>query len=228
MDGHKYEYQCAKLLKKSGFSRVKVTQGSGDQGIDVIAYKNGKKYGIQCKYYSSPVGNKAVQEAYAGARYYDCDIAVVMTNNTFTKSAIELANKTFVILWENNKVPFCGSSANEFRITKIIGLFICAFSMLGLIMGRIMENIPHLFLQNAQMILLLIGGLFNIFDFDKWKIEFISFIAYLLSLTVSLVIGMLLNRKISYTSILVFIVLLFTFLRMNNLRKNQSKEENSL
>ncbi len=43
MDGHQYEYQCAKKLKSMGFSKVTVTKGSGDQGIDIIAYSGGKK-----------------------------------------------------------------------------------------------------------------------------------------------------------------------------------------
>ena len=67
MDGYEFEYQCAKILKRKHFSKIKVTQSSGDQGIDIIAFKHRKKYGIQCKYYTHPVGNKAVQEAYAGA-----------------------------------------------------------------------------------------------------------------------------------------------------------------
>ena len=48
MNGHQYEHQCAKRLKSKGFYNVTVTKGSGDQGIDVIAYSGGKKYGIQC------------------------------------------------------------------------------------------------------------------------------------------------------------------------------------
>lgn len=71
MDGHEYEYACAQYLKRNGFINVQVTKASGDQGIDIIATK-GKKYGIQCKYYSAAVGNKAVQEAYAGANFYGC------------------------------------------------------------------------------------------------------------------------------------------------------------
>ena len=92
MDGHEYEYACAQYLKRNGFTKVQVTKASGDQGIDIIATK-GKKYGIQCKYYSGAVGNKAVQEAYAGANFYDCDKVIVMTNTTFTRAAIELAEK---------------------------------------------------------------------------------------------------------------------------------------
>ena len=99
MDGYEFEYQCAKILKRKHFSKIKVTQSSGDQGIDIIAFKHRKKYGIQCKYYTHPVGNKAVQEAYAGANFYDCDKAVVMTNITFTKSATQLAQKLDVELY---------------------------------------------------------------------------------------------------------------------------------
>lgn len=102
MDGHEYEHACAQYLKRTGFTNVQVTKASGDQGIDVIATK-GKKYGIQCKYYTGNVGNKAVQEAYAGAKFYGCDVAVVMTNSTFTKSAKELAEKLGVELWEKKE-----------------------------------------------------------------------------------------------------------------------------
>ena len=75
MDGHEYEYACAQYLKRNGFTKVQVTKASGDQGIDIIATKE-KKYGIQCKYYSGAVGNKAVQEAYAGSKFYGYSIMI--------------------------------------------------------------------------------------------------------------------------------------------------------
>lgn len=104
MTGYEYEEQCADELRNMGFTNVEVTKSSGDQGIDVIAWKGGLKYGIQCKHYQNPVSNKAVQEANSGAQYYDCDVAAVMTNSTFTNSASELANKIGVKLWPNNEV----------------------------------------------------------------------------------------------------------------------------
>lgn len=67
MNGHKFEYKCARMLRRKGFHHVEVTKKSGDQGVDIIAYKHFSKYAVQCKYYSYPVGNKAVQEVYAGA-----------------------------------------------------------------------------------------------------------------------------------------------------------------
>lgn len=104
MEGHVFEEFCADLLRKDGYEDVEVTPGSGDQGIDIIAYKHKVKYGIQCKRYASDIGNKAVQEAYAGAKYYDCHVPVVLTNQHFTESAIDLAGKTNVLLWDRDEL----------------------------------------------------------------------------------------------------------------------------
>ena len=118
MDGFQFEYRCAELLRNRGFHKVSVTKSVGDQGIDVIAYKNGEKYGIQCKYYTHTVGNKAVQEAYSGAGFYDCDHAVVMTNSTFSRAARELAEKLDVELMEG--CPSNDISSALYKIMKFI------------------------------------------------------------------------------------------------------------
>lgn len=99
MDGHQFERCCAELLRSNGFTSVEVTSGSGDFGIDVLASKRSASYAIQCKCYSQPVGNHAVQEAYSGAAYYKRQVPVVMTNQTFTAAAIQMAAKTGVTLW---------------------------------------------------------------------------------------------------------------------------------
>lgn len=113
MEGHEFEYYCADLLKKNGFVNIEVTKGSGDQGIDIIANKNDIKYGIQCKCYASDIGNKAVQEAFAGKTYYGCHIAAVLTNRYFTKSAKELAEKNGVLLWDRSKLlHFAGETSS--------------------------------------------------------------------------------------------------------------------
>ncbi len=113
MEGHEFEYFCANLLKKNGYVNVNVTQGSGDQGIDIIAYKDGIKYGIQCKCYSSDIGNKAVQEVFAGKSFYECHVGAVLTNQYFTKSAIELAQKNGIILWDRKKLMELIEKAKE-------------------------------------------------------------------------------------------------------------------
>lgn len=104
MNGYEFENFCCKLLIDNHYKNVKQTKLSGDEGIDIIAEKEEIKYGIQCKCYSSPVGIKAVQEAFTGAKMYDCDIAVVITNNCFTSQAIHAAEQTRVRLWDRNKL----------------------------------------------------------------------------------------------------------------------------
>lgn len=104
MDGHEFEYFCGHLLRQMGYYNVEVTKGSGDQGVDVIAYKDRYKFAFQCKRFSNNVGNKAVQEVIAGKQFYDCNYGVVITNRHFTKSAIELADKTGIILWDREDV----------------------------------------------------------------------------------------------------------------------------
>ena len=104
MDGHDFERFCADLLIKVGFSEATVTPGSGDQGVDILAIKDGIKYAIQCKNYASALGNTPVQEVSAGKQFYGCHVGVVMTNSTFTSGAIQLASATNVLLWDREKL----------------------------------------------------------------------------------------------------------------------------
>lgn len=99
MEGHAFEQLCADVLKANGFTQVRVTQASGDYGVDVLAQKGGVPYAIQCKCYSSSVGNHAVQEAYSGAAYYGGRVPVVLTNQEFTAAAKTMASSLGVKLW---------------------------------------------------------------------------------------------------------------------------------
>ena len=136
MTGFEYEEVCAEILRRSGYKKVTLTQETGDQGLDIIAEKGRARYGIQCKYYEHPVGNKAVQEAYAGCGFYDCDIAVVMTNSTFTASARELAEQLGVELWEGYE-PYVPSRHQPF--IRIVGetvvLLAAAFLVVSFLPG---------------------------------------------------------------------------------------------
>jgi HJR/Mrr/RecB family endonuclease len=90
-------------LEEIGFA-ISMTPITGDQGVDIIATRNGQKYAIQCKSYSGQVGNAAVQEVIAGKIFYDCDYACVITNSNFTPSAYQLAAKAEVIMCANENL----------------------------------------------------------------------------------------------------------------------------
>ena len=100
MEGHEFERYCAELLEENGFQEVEVTKGSGDYGVDILAEKDGITYAIQCKRYTGPVGEAAVQQAYAGRDYYDRMVGAVLTNQYFTAPAVEAARKLKILLWD--------------------------------------------------------------------------------------------------------------------------------
>ena len=104
LNGQEFERYCANLLIAYGFKNIEVTKGSGDQGVDIIGYYNGYKYAIQCKRYSKKLGNSPVQEVVAGKNFYNCQNAMVITNNYFTDAAIQLAKANNVELWDRNNL----------------------------------------------------------------------------------------------------------------------------
>ena len=98
-----FERYISKRLETLGWS-TSTTKASGDQGADVLANKDGVSLVIQCKLYSKPVGNKAVQEAIAAQKFYLTDMAAVVTNQSFTKSARDLANMGGVLVLHHTEM----------------------------------------------------------------------------------------------------------------------------
>lgn len=97
MRGDDFEQYLAVVLRTLGYEVHEVGK-SGDQGVDLIVAKDGKRVAVQAKGYSANVGNFAVQEAYAGMAHYGCHACAVVTNSQFTPSAITLAESTRCLL----------------------------------------------------------------------------------------------------------------------------------
>ncbi len=96
-DGPSFEGMCAQILASRGWS-VRCVGGSGDQGADVLAERDGCRCAFQCKFYSKPVGNDAVQEAASARAYHECTHAAVVSKSGFTKSAQRAAQANWVVL----------------------------------------------------------------------------------------------------------------------------------
>lgn len=92
-----FERWCAKIVSSNGW-KATTTKATGDQGADVVAVKEGMRLVLQCKLYNTPVGNKAVQEAFAAQYHYRANASAVVSNADFTASAIALAATTGVLL----------------------------------------------------------------------------------------------------------------------------------
>ncbi len=102
ISGTDFEMLTCDILASNGFDIAESTQATADFGVDVLARRNGISYAIQCKRYQSPVGIEAVQQVYAGRAYYECHVAVVLTNQYFTANAKKLADKLGVVLWDRD------------------------------------------------------------------------------------------------------------------------------
>ena len=99
MSGTEFEEFLCDYFNEHGYE-CKITKASGDQGVDLIATRHEATLAIQAKCYEGAVGNHAIMEVVAGTKYYNADQSMVITNSTFTKSAIELAKANGVILWD--------------------------------------------------------------------------------------------------------------------------------
>lgn len=116
LDGFQFEEKAKELLIKNGFEYVEVTKQSNDYGVDIIAFKDDIKYSIQCKKQIKPVGVSAVQEVIASKSMTNAHVAVVFTNNTFTKQAKILAEKNKVLLWDRSKLKeLLNSNSTEIK-----------------------------------------------------------------------------------------------------------------
>ncbi len=90
MTGVAFENQMVIWLKSQGYEAVAKTEYF-DMGIDILASKEGIRYGIQVKRSKQPVGVAAIRAAVTGLNSYQCDRAMVITNSTFTYKALKLA-----------------------------------------------------------------------------------------------------------------------------------------
>jgi len=97
LGGIEFEHFVATLLTGRGY-KTEVTQASGDYGIDIIAIKDGVRFGVQVKRYAGSVARTAVSDAVAGVRHWRCHAAMVVTNSYFTDSAKQLAESTGCVL----------------------------------------------------------------------------------------------------------------------------------
>lgn len=137
-DGRAFEDYIANLYRAQGLEAYTTTElremgklplsvmnqsGVGEQGVDVVVFvktaEGKKKIIIQCKHYSSNVGNKAVQEITSAMRLYEAHKAVVITNRYFTKPAKNLALANDVLLIGRNELPNLVKTAVNFHKKKV-------------------------------------------------------------------------------------------------------------
>lgn len=97
-EGIAYEREIENMLIEKGYN-AKATKGVGDFGVDIIiTNEDGSLTAVQCKMQEAPAGVDAIQEVYAGGRFYDCTKFAVICEQGFSNPAIIMARKLGVYL----------------------------------------------------------------------------------------------------------------------------------
>lgn len=101
-----FEAYTSALYREIGYN-TQLTSFSHDNGADVVALNSEVNFLIQVKQSSSSVGIQAIQEITTAKNYYDSIYQVdftclVISNNTYTDSAVEMANSNNVTLIDDN------------------------------------------------------------------------------------------------------------------------------
>jgi restriction system protein len=103
LDPRDFEKYVAEVLKAQGYTNVALTEYY-DLGIDITAEKDGTRWGIQVKRYSSLVPADAVRQVVTALKKYRCQRAMVVTNSYYSRPARELASSNNCILIDRDKL----------------------------------------------------------------------------------------------------------------------------
>ena len=94
-----FEATIARLYKKLGY-QTELTPYVGDEGKDIIATKDGKKYFIECKKYctNNKVSRPFLQKLYGAVSEHKVKKGILVTTSEFSQPAIEYADRVGIKL----------------------------------------------------------------------------------------------------------------------------------
>lgn len=148
--GVRFELTVAEYHRRKGYE-AELTPHSHDYGADIILFFNHKKIVVQVKYLSDgKVSIGAVQEIAGAIKHFNADEGWVITNSTFTKNAIELANSNKIQLIENFSDDL---QSDEYKIPyksiAILGIILLLALSLVVFLSPFFENLDGG--QNAKL-----------------------------------------------------------------------------
>lgn len=95
LDGWDFEEEVAKVFRLNGYN-AKVTKKTGDGGIDILMYKDGKKIIAQCKHYTSPVAVSVARELNGIKEDFKADKLILVASSGVTDSCKDfIKNKPY-------------------------------------------------------------------------------------------------------------------------------------
>lgn len=109
-----FEIFIAELYSRLGY-KTQRTKTSGDEGIDVIAEKDGKKYVIQVKKSSKPIGSPVIQKLYGSMAHAFADYAICVSLAGYTTQARRFAENKLIELLDGNDLIDLIKQGQQFK-----------------------------------------------------------------------------------------------------------------
>ena len=109
LSGIEFERELGTLYGNLGYS-VESTPRSGDQGIDLILRKNGKKTIVQCKRYKDPAGPAVARELLGSLVASSADNAILACTGGFTQGVKEFVRGKPIALLSTAELAKMGES----------------------------------------------------------------------------------------------------------------------
>lgn len=99
-----FEEVCVKYLEYKDFNNIIVLPKSEDERVTIVAEKEEVKYAIRCIKSDTKVKEDVVRGIESGRKHYRCHVGLVLTNSTFSKSAIDMAEEKLILLWDKDRL----------------------------------------------------------------------------------------------------------------------------
>ena len=95
LEGWEFEEEVAKVFILRGY-KAEVTKKTGDDGADIIMYKDGKKIVVQCKHYSHPIPVAVARELNGIKEDFGADELIIIASSGATKACYDfIKNKPY-------------------------------------------------------------------------------------------------------------------------------------
>src|SRR6266540_2288494 len=92
-----FEEFVANVFRDMGYA-VEITPRSGDQGIDLLMRKDNQLVAVQCKRWSTPIGEPEVLDFYSALIQVEAPLGYMITTSSFTTQAVAFAQGKPVVL----------------------------------------------------------------------------------------------------------------------------------
>lgn len=99
-----FEEYIGDLFEGLGYQRVNIRGGSGDQGVDILAEKDGERVAIQCKRYKGMVGPHAVRDLMGAMGSADAQRGLLITTGVFSIQAEKMVGEAQIEMIDGNKL----------------------------------------------------------------------------------------------------------------------------